>query len=126
MRAIAIAEIFIHVPWIARLLELAILLGALPVLAGEVNANPLLQVSWEDVCGTGIELFQVEHSHLLFIWATSFDHLCLFALLRGCYFVGSTCWGNRGAFCVSTGSGVRWVCGWCVLLWEDWVCCRVV
>jgi len=30
---------FVHVPWIARVLEWAVLLGALPVLAGEVNAN---------------------------------------------------------------------------------------
>jgi hypothetical protein len=33
-------------------------------------------------------MFQVEHSHLCSIYATGFDHLCLFALLRGCWFVG--------------------------------------
>ena len=47
----------VHVPCVTGVLEGAVFLGALPFLADEVHANILLQISWEDVRGTGIGVF---------------------------------------------------------------------
>ena len=58
-------QIHIHVPWVTRVNECAKLPSALPSLAGEIHADLFGQVSWEDVRGTGLRVFQVEHSHVL-------------------------------------------------------------
>ena len=53
----------VHRPWILRVHERAEFSGTFLSLAGEVCADLLGQVSWEDVCCARLRIPQVEHSH---------------------------------------------------------------
>ena len=68
----------VHLPWITRVHELTGVSGTLPSLAGEIRADLLRKVLWEDVHDAQLSIPQVEHSHILFIHTLGFNYLYFF------------------------------------------------
>ena len=65
----------IHVPGVAWVFERAAHSSVLLSFASKIHADLLFHVSWEDVPLTDIGVYEVEHSHGLFVLSTSFDYL---------------------------------------------------
>ena len=65
----------VHLPWVARVHELSWLPGTLLSLASEIHADPLREITWEDFRGAHLEISEIEHAHILFVYTSAFDYL---------------------------------------------------